>query len=119
MDGMSEARLSRKLKPQYDKESNPCGWNHQIDRGAGAMCYHAVGAVATSWHYFSSSEEVTEAERWLREKLTKGEVESNAYLSQWNKETKQIESVLGEFHEIGEAVDDESPALEKLRMDEV
>jgi hypothetical protein len=83
-----------------DQEGMPCGWTHEIDRGFGALWYGKKGFGGFGNSCLRSAQELAEAEQWLRERLAKGEVEpQNSYLTRWNKETKQVELVIGEFYE--------------------
>jgi hypothetical protein len=47
-----------------------------------------------------ASYRVISGRRWLRERLAKGDVESQtSYLSRWNSESKQIEFAIGQFYD--------------------
>jgi hypothetical protein len=37
-------------EPKYDEEGNPCGWKHEISRGAGALWYTRKGRAIFSSH---------------------------------------------------------------------
>lgn len=90
-------------------EGIPCGWVHEIDEGFGALWYTLKGAAVFSSVCLRSAEGLAEAEAWLRERLAKDEVESkNSYLTRWNKESRKIEVVIGEFNKWDEVC--ESPA---------
>ena len=82
-----------------DKGRNPCGWIHEIDYGCGALWYRATGGTAFASYGLRSVQELAKAERWLRKRLAKKQVEPPSYLTRWNKETKQVELVIGEFYE--------------------
>ena len=83
-----------------DQDGMPCGWTHEIDQGFGALWYTKKGSSEFANSCLRSAQELAEAEQWLRERLAKGEVEpQNSYLTRWNKETKQVELVIGEYSE--------------------
>ncbi|MFI5117164.1 MAG: hypothetical protein ACHP8B_10760 [Terriglobales bacterium] len=85
---------------KYDEDGERCGWKHEISRGAGALWYSGTGRGVFCGRYFNSTKEVLEAERWLRERLEKGEVDAEVcYLTRWNGETKQVEFIIGKFYE--------------------
>jgi hypothetical protein len=72
-----------------DPEGVPCGWIHEIDEGFGALFYSPKGGGGFTSGSLHSVQELAEAERWLRERLAKGEVKlESSYLTRWNKETK-------------------------------
>src|SRR5438552_16324198 len=76
------------------------GWIHEISKGFGALWYRPTGRGGFTGRFLNSAQEVIEAERWLRERLDNGDVESQeSYLTRWNNETKQVELVIGAFHE--------------------
>ena len=85
---------------KHDQAGNPYGWTHEIDRGCGVLCYRARGAKAYAIHCLGSAQELPKAERWLRRRLAKREVDrQNSYLTRWNNETKKVELVIGKFYE--------------------
>jgi hypothetical protein len=85
---------------KYDQADNPCGWTHEIDKGAGALWYRKTGGAGFAAHYLNSAQQVSESEVWLRNRLTTGELDAeNSYLSRWNNETKQVELLVGKFYE--------------------
>ena len=95
--------------PKYDEDGNPCGWKHEISRGAGALWYSGTDRGIFCGDYFNSPKEVLKAERWLRERLEKGDVDAEvSYLTRWNRETKQVEFVIGKFYEWPEPDSSES-----------
>jgi hypothetical protein len=94
---------------KHDQGGSHCGWKHEIDQGFGALCYRGTGEIGFAACNMRSAQELAEAETWLRERLAKGEVEpESSYLTRWNKETKQIEFVIGKFHEWSQ-LDERSP----------
>ena len=87
-------------EPKYDEGENPCGWKHEISRGAGALWYSSKGRGIFCSNSFNTPKEVLEAERWLREALDQGQVDPEvSYLTKWNREAKQVEFVVGRFYE--------------------
>jgi hypothetical protein len=99
-------------------ESGVCGWKNEAKYGAGALWYRgADGNGAFAARYLGSVEAVTEAEKWLRERLAAGEVDpAVSYLTRWNKQTKQIELVLGSFYLWPK---DPNPSREIQSLDEI
>jgi len=94
-----------------NQEDVPCGWIHEIDEGFGALFYRPIDGAGFASHCLCSAQEVANAEGWLRELLAKGEVDAqNSYLTRWNKETKQVDLVVGEFYEWPEDAADEGTA---------
>jgi|SRR5579872_4156132 len=88
-----------------DQEGVPCGWIHEIDQGFGALSYGWKDGGGFTTSCLQSAQQLAEAERWLRERLAKGEGgPQNYYLTRWNKETKKVELVIGEFEESPESV---------------
>ena len=88
---------------KYDEDGNPCGWKHEISRGAGALWYRGPGQGVFCGRFFNTVKEVLEAERWLREGLDKGQVDPDvSYLTRWNGDTKQVEFIIGKFYESAE-----------------
>jgi hypothetical protein len=104
--------------PVRDESGAVCGWKNEAKYGAGALSYRGTdgnGVVACS--YLSSVGAVTEAEKWLRERLAAGEVDRLvSYLTRWNKRAKQIELVLGSFYLWPE---DPEPSQEIQSLDEI
>jgi hypothetical protein len=83
-----------------DQDGKPRGWTHEINRGFGALWYRGSAGVGFASHSLNSAQEVADAEKWLRERLEKAEVETDSsYLTRWNHETKQVEVVIGKFYE--------------------
>jgi hypothetical protein len=83
-----------------DKEGKPSGWTHQIVRSFGALWYRSTDGSGFVSQCFHSTQELADAESWLRERLAKGDVESQtSYLSRWNSESKQIELAIGQFYD--------------------
>jgi hypothetical protein len=84
-----------------DQEGNPCGWKHDIDEGFGALCYGPTGGGGFACGCLHSAKELADAEQWLRERLAQGDFEpQSSYLTRWNSETKQVELVIGDLHEM-------------------
>lgn len=83
-----------------DKSGGIYGWKNDVKYGAGALLYSSIsskGRFATSCLH--SVEDVTEAEKWLREGLAAGQLDPTVpYLTRWNKHTKQIEVVVGSLY---------------------
>lgn len=93
-------RLHESWTVKRDQAGTRCGWTHEIDEGFGALWYSRTGRSEFAGHFLHSAQELADAETWLRERLAKGEVDPHAsYLTHWNKETKQVELVIGEFYE--------------------
>jgi hypothetical protein len=94
-----------------DQEGIPCGWIHEIDHGFGVLFYSPTGGGGGGFttSCLHSDQELANAEQWLRERLAKGEVEpKSSYLTRWNRETKQVELVIGEFYEWPETAADDA-----------
>jgi predicted RNA-binding Zn-ribbon protein involved in translation (DUF1610 family) len=87
--------------PVHDESGAVRGWKNEAKYGAGALFYRGTdGNGVFVCRYLESVEAVTEAEKWLRERLAAGEVDSSvSYLTRWNDKTKKIEVVLGSFCE--------------------
>jgi hypothetical protein len=80
---MGTAKPERRGGPEHNQRRTGRGGSTQIGFGAG--CGRPRGGSA---------------ETWLRERLAKAEFDpQTAYLTRWNKETKQVELVIGEFCE--------------------
>jgi hypothetical protein len=85
-----------------DDEDNYCEdvnhhwiWKHGTDKGYGVLCYRETGQIAYIYRDLYSPQELVDVEAWLHEQLRKGEVEADSYLTRWNDETKQVDSVIG------------------------
>jgi hypothetical protein len=103
-----------------DQDGVPCGWLHEIDEGFGALFYRLKGAGGFANGCMRSANELAEAERWLRERLAKGEVEpQDSYLTRWNRETMQVELVVGEFYEWPESRVQDTAGDQQGEEDEV
>jgi hypothetical protein len=75
------------------------GMEEETKCGAGALWYRWTDGIAFTSYYLHSVKEVADAEKWLRERLAAGEIDpSVSYLTRWNKKTKQVEIVLGNFY---------------------
>jgi len=82
------------------RRASPAAGIHEINEGFGALFYGSLGGGGFASSCLRSAQELAKAERWLREALAKGEVKpKNSYLTRWNKETKWVELVVGEFYE--------------------
>lgn len=90
---------------------NLVGYTHQVTQGAGALFFRRKGAIWYTSYFLATQQEVTDAEKWLREKLACGEVRhSSAYVSRWNEEANAVEFLVGRFFEPGTYdPDDEMP----------
>jgi hypothetical protein len=83
-----------------DQDGTHRGWTHEINKGFGALWYRGKGAIGFAGLFLNSAQELADAEKWLSERLDKGEVEpDSSYLTRWNPETKQVELVIGKFYE--------------------
>ena len=93
---------------KYDEDGDFCGWKHEINKGAGALWGRGTGQDILSGHFYNTQKEVLDAERWLREALDKGQVDPDvSYLTKWNRETRQVEFIIGKFYEWPEPDEDE------------
>jgi hypothetical protein len=81
--------------PIWDDKLMGVGWKREVRFGAGYMEYRPTGGSVTM-RALHTSEEVVAAEELLRDKLLSGEYEEyGTWLTRWNQETKQVETVLG------------------------
>ena len=75
-------------------------YKHKINEGAGVLFYRWKDAIGFMSYCLATSEEVTEAEEWLRKKMDAGDVDSDSsYLARWNGAKKAVEFVIGTFYE--------------------
>lgn len=82
------------------EEGNGCGWTHVVDPGFGVLYYGAARPGECSLRALHSSQELVDAEQWLRERSAKTDTKlKDAYLTRWNTETAQVELIIGEFCE--------------------
>lgn len=86
---------------EWDGE-NLVGYTHNMKEGAGVLFYRWKGAIGYSAYYLATQEEVTEAAKWLRDRLASGETRpSSPYVSRWNPNEGAVEFVIGVFFEPG------------------
>ena len=83
----------------FDESGEACGWKAEAKFGSGALWYRGTGSNVFHWQCLWTAGAVTEAEKFLREGLAAGEVDSTvSYLTRWNEQARQIELVLGSFY---------------------
>jgi hypothetical protein len=64
------------------------------------MWYRSAGAAAFCAYYLHSTQEVADAERDMREAFNNGQVDQEvSYLTRWNRETNEVEFVIGKLYE--------------------
>ena len=62
------------------------------------LCFRYAGVRPIFCHYLHTPTEVLAAERWLREGLSAGGLETGTcFLTRWNEQTRQVECVVGEL----------------------
>ncbi|HWO37616.1 MAG TPA: hypothetical protein VNO32_53245 [Candidatus Acidoferrum sp.] len=84
--------------PEFDEMRRFRGTTHKITMGAGALGYKRKGGFAYVSTALHTSADVTRAQEWLRPLLKDGEVEDTAYVTRWNFEIEEVETILGKFY---------------------
>jgi len=85
------------VKIKYRPNGTHETWTHEINFGTGVIRY---GTDAWKFYYFHSTGDLTDAERWLRDRLADGTCDAaTTYMTRWNHETQRVETVLGNFRD--------------------
>jgi hypothetical protein len=84
--------------PKFDKKRHFRGSTHKVEIGAGALGYQWKGGFGYIGCALRKSAAVTRAADWLPDKLKIGAVEDTAYVTRWSFETKQVETIRGQFY---------------------
>jgi len=86
------------MERKRDDNGYYCAWEHEINHGAGALRYCLVGHPIAGGKFLHTRTDVAKAEQWLRVYVQKGQLDpAESYLTRWNDETKQVETVIGKF----------------------
>jgi hypothetical protein len=84
---------------RHEDSDGKITWTYPEEQGFGVLFYHGVNDLPYCHHPLHSKESVEDAEKWLREQVASGEVETDcSYLSRWNPETMTVEFVIGTFY---------------------
>jgi hypothetical protein len=88
------------LDTNCDEKGNICAWKRETSVGAGALWCRGIGDEVFCCRFLKTGKEVLNAEQWLRKALDKGLVDPDvSYLTRWNRETEQVEVIIGFFYE--------------------
>jgi hypothetical protein len=83
-------------EPIWTDNQEVCGTKCEVKFGAGVMQYTVRGDTLSPVRPLHSPEEVVAAEKLLRDKLRTGVYEGHStWLTRWNRENQQVETVLG------------------------
>ena len=90
------------MERKRDENGYYYGWEHEVSDGAGSLFYclrhRLVGHPRAIGNLLHTRKEVADAEEWLRDQLQNGLVDpAESYLTRWNDETNQVETVIGSF----------------------
>jgi transcription elongation factor Elf1 len=89
--------VSRKSAADVYEEWDLAGWKHEVHFGAGCLRYQDSPGTC-GFKYLHTEEEVAEAEKETRARLSRGEyLAQGTYLTRWNVTRRQVELVCGEF----------------------
>jgi Zn ribbon nucleic-acid-binding protein len=84
--------------PVRDANGKETGWKQEATYGAGAMRYENTGGIGSVLCCLHEAQEVAESEVWLWRHIASGKIsKKTCYLTRWNEEKKQVESVVGIF----------------------